>query len=221
MSRVVLVTGGMGGIGRAVVDALARDGYCVLAPGHAALDLGSPESVAAWLSVPVPPIDAFVNCAGVNEPAPLAELSAERWSRTLAINATGPFLLVRALGAAMAVRGCGRIVSVSSLYAARAREGRAAYSASKAAMEALTRSAALEFGPRGVLVNAVAPGFVDTDMTRRNNTSEQVDALRGTIPLGRLATPEEVADVVVWLASERNTYLTGQTVVVDGGASLR
>ena len=121
----------------------------------------------------------------------------------------------------MAARGWGRIISVSSCYSFLARAGRVAYSASKGALNQVTRTAALEFGGRNVLVNAVAPGFVETEMTRRNNDAGQIAQLASQTALGRLARPEEVAELVAFLASDQNSYITGQLVVIDGGFSCQ
>lgn len=111
----------------------------------------------------------------------------------------------------------GRILNISSLWSIVSRVGRTSYAMSKAALNGMTRSLALELAPYNILVNAVAPGYVLTDLTRQNNSAVELDAIRKTIPLQRLAEPQEIANVVAFLCSEQNTYLTGQTIVVDGG----
>lgn len=117
----------------------------------------------------------------------------------------------------MRQQGWGRIVNLSSCYATVTRPGRASYGAAKAGLNSLTRTACLEFAPGNVLVNAVCPGFVSTEMTHRNNSPRQIETMCGAIPLGRLASPEEIAAFVYFLGSEANTYITGQTLVIDGG----
>jgi 3-oxoacyl-[acyl-carrier protein] reductase len=117
----------------------------------------------------------------------------------------------------MANRRFGRILNISSILSLVTKEGRASYSMSKAAINALTRSAAVEFGPSGILVNALAPGYVDTDMTRQNNSAKNLDAITSTIPLRRMATTMDLARVATFLVSDDNNYITGQTVVADGG----
>jgi NAD(P)-dependent dehydrogenase (short-subunit alcohol dehydrogenase family) len=218
--RRALVTGGHRGIGRAIVDQLSAEGVMVVAPMRGELDLASETSVRAWLASVDLTFDVLVNNAGENEPAPFAEVQPERLRRTLEVNLASALFLMQAIAPGMAARGHGRIVNISSVYASRARPGRAAYSASKAALEAITRTAALEFGVSGVLVNAVAPGFVETDLTRKNNAPEVLAALAARTAVGRLAAPAEIAEVVAFLASARNTYLTGQSIVVDGGFSI-
>lgn len=222
MGRTVFVTGGARGIGAAIVRRFEAAGHRVLAPTRAELDLADLDALEAALPEhPGRDADVLVHCAAINPVAPLAELSLADWRRTQDVNLGSAFLLVRALGPRMAARGWGRIVLVSSAYSFLARPGRAAYAASKGGLNALARTAALEFAEAGVLVNAVCPGFVDTDMTRRNNPPEAIARLEASIPLGRLATPEAIADMVHHLGSDANTYVTGQAVVVDGGFSIQ
>lgn len=218
----VLVTGGARGLGAAIAAAFVADGHAVRTPTRAELDLADPASIRAWLATPAAAgIDVLVNNAGINDIAPLSELTLEHFERTLRVNLTAAMLLIQGLGGAMAKRGFGRIVNVSSVYAQRARPGRAPYSASKAALEALTRTAALELGPGGVLVNAVCPGFVETALTRQNNDPATIAALVARTALGRLAQPGEIAQLVLFLGSRRNSYLTGQAIVADGGFSIQ
>ena len=115
----------------------------------------------------------------------------------------------------------GATVNVSSCYSVVGRPGRAAYSASKAGLNGLTRVAALEYGERGVLVNSICPGFVATELTSRNNSPEQIEALRLQVPLRRLAQPPEIAEAVFFLGSRANAYINGQTIVVDGGFTVQ
>jgi NAD(P)-dependent dehydrogenase (short-subunit alcohol dehydrogenase family) len=220
-SRVALVTGAGRGIGAAIADKFKERGLVVLTPSRDDLNLANCDSVKAWISNLDRPVDILVNNAGVNPIAPLKDLSLEAWSDALAVNLTAAMLLTQHFGVAMCAAGWGRIVNVSSCYSMVAREGRVAYASSKAGLNGLTRSAALEFADSGVLVNSVCPGFVETDMTRQNNSPAQIAELAKQIPLGRLASPEEVARLVLFLASAENTYVTGQTIVVDGGFLLK
>jgi len=217
-----LVTGGARGIGEAIAAAFAAEGHHVIAPARAQLDLASTASVQRWLeSAEAKEIDVLVNNAGENKIAPLAEVSLADFERTLTVNLTSAFLLTQAIGAGMAKRGWGRIVNISSIYSNLARPGRAPYSSSKSGLNGLTRTAAVEWGSSGVLVNAVCPGFVETAMTRQNNDPATLRTLAEGTALKRLAKPEEIAQLVLFLAGDRNTYLTGQMITADGGFSIQ
>jgi 3-oxoacyl-[acyl-carrier protein] reductase len=214
---IALVTGASGGIGRAIATRLGQDGCRVIGPSKVELDLSSSGSVAAYLSRFSTPVDVLVNCAGINHLATSVGVSDGDLSDTLATNLTGPVSLCRALAPRMVERRFGRIVNISSIWSVVSRPGRLAYSISKAGLNALTRSLAVELARFNVLVNAVAPGFVDTALTRQNNSLVEIEAICRSIPMERLAKSEEIADVVAFLCSDRNTYITGQTIPVDGG----
>lgn len=218
-ARTVLVTGGSRGIGAGIVTALSGAGWNVLAPKRSELDLASPGSIADYLDSLSVPVDGLVLDAGINTPAPIGELTMTSWQEIQGVNVTAGFALVSALVPSMAARGFGRVVAVSSAYAGRARAGRAAYSASKAALEAVVRAVAVEFAPSGVLANAVAPGFVDTELTRQNNPPEAIAKILERVPVGRLAAIDEIGAAVAFLMSPANTYITGQVLTVDGGFS--
>jgi len=219
--RTALVTGASRGIGAAVTVRFAELGAAVLAPPRAELDLNDLESIAAYLERLDTPVDILVNNAGVNWPQPLAELDDAHLDETLRVNLAAPAWLARGLAPGMVARGYGRIVNVSSVWALVSCEGRAAYAASKAGLVGLTRTIALELAPAGVLVNAVAPGYVATDLTRQNNSPAQLAQVEALIPVGRLAEPEEIAELVAFLCSARNSYVTGQVLACDGGYTCR
>ena len=212
------VTGGSRGIGKAVVDELQKVGIEVTAPTRAELDLSDLKSVDTFTLANMEFVpDLVVLNAGENSPSVISEITMDAWQKTIDVNLSSNFLLIRDFGSKMMKRGSGRIVVVSSCYSFRARVGRAAYSASKAGLNALVQSAALEFAANDVLVNAVCPGFVLTDLTKKNNDATGIKLLETQIPLGKLADPIEVAKLVLFLGLESNTYITGQTVVIDGG----
>ena len=217
--RTALVTGGSRGIGRAVVERFGQLGARVLAPTRAELDLTDAAAVEAYAAALDEPVDILVNNAGVNPLAGIDELTDDALAETLAVNLTAPLRLCRALAPGMAARGYGRIVNVSSVWTVVGRARRLPYTVSKTGLNGLTRALAVELAPRGVLVNAVAPGIVATELTRQNNTPGQIAALVGQIPLGRLAAVDELAEVIAFLASERNSYITGQVLLCDGGLS--
>jgi len=216
--RTVLITGGARGIGAAIAAELDAAGCRVVTPTRSELDLVSPASLDAWVAANAGlAVDILINNAGINVLRALPEIESAGWAAMMQTNLTAPLRLIQAFAPGMAVRGWGRILNLSTIFSLVTKERRAAYSMTKAALNALTRSAAVEFGPSGVLVNALAPGYVDTALTRQNNSPEAIAALTAAIPLRRLAQPAELARTAAFLVSASNTYLTGQTIVVDGG----
>ncbi len=218
--RVALVTGGSRGIGRAVVVRFEELGARVLAPPRAELDLSDPASIDGYVARLDTPVDILVNNAGINPLASLGETDDALLAETLQVDLLAPFRLARALAPVMAGRGWGRVVNISSVWTVVAKERRLPYIVGKTALNGLTRAMAVELAPAGVLVNAVAPGFVMTELTTQNNTPEQIAAVAADMPLRRLAEPYEIAELVAFLASSRNSFTTGQVLVCDGGYSL-
>jgi len=216
--RKILITGGARGIGAAIAARLRADGHEVRTPTREELDLAVPESIDAFLGLHgEDPVDVLVNNAGINTLRSIEEIDAASWQEMMQVNLTAALRLTQTFAPRMAAQGWGRILNVASIFAVVTRERRGAYSMTKAALAALTRTAAVEFGPSGVLVNALAPGYVDTALTRQNNPPEALKAIELSIPLRRMAEAAELAEVAAFLVSDRNTYLTGQTVLVDGG----
>ena len=213
-----LVTGASRGIGKAIADAFLEAGYRVLTPSREELELSSVESVRAYIaSSNHTDIDILVNNAGENPIREIELLPYETFERVLRVNLGAPFLMIQAVLPHMRQRRWGRIVNISSCYSKVSRPGRSDYSASKSGLNSLTRTAALEGARDNILVNAVCPGFAETSLTHQNNTPEQLRALCGQIPLGRLVSPGEIAKFVLFLAGSDNTYITGQTINIDGG----
>jgi NAD(P)-dependent dehydrogenase (short-subunit alcohol dehydrogenase family) len=239
MTRTVVVTGAGGGIGTALVKRFAAGGDRVVALGRSADSLGrlteaepvvcdvtDERSVNAAFSG-LGAVDLLVNNAGIGESAPLHKTTLESWMRHLEVNATGPFLCMRAVVPGMRSRGDGAIVTVASTAGRVGAPYTAAYAASKHAVIGLTRAVAAELAGTGVRVNAVCPTFVRTEMTQRSianivrrtgRTTEQAEAaLAESSPLGRLLEPDEVVDAVVYLASPAAAAVNGQALVLDGG----
>lgn len=219
--HTALVTGGSRGIGAAIAEALAGAGVSVLTPERAALDLSDSASIRQWLAAQDGGIDIVVNNAGINVLDDLESVTPENWAQMVQVNLTAPLQIIQGVAAGMKERRWGRIVNISSIFGVVTKERRGAYSMVKSGLNGLTRTAAVELAPFGILVNSVCPGYVATDMTRQNNPPDVIKQIEATIPAGRLAEPAEIARFVSWLCSEENTYLTGQTLLVDGGFTCR
>jgi NAD(P)-dependent dehydrogenase (short-subunit alcohol dehydrogenase family) len=233
--RHALVTGAANGIGKAVAERFRADGATVTGVDvEAGADLRFDLSETDRLGELVErveegggPLDVLCSVAGIFDPAWAVDLSIESYRRVLAVNLDAPILLASSCGRGMAERGYGRILSVTSIHARFGEEQSLAYDVSKSGLEGGTRTLAIELGPRGVLVNALAPGFVSTRMSIVNGQNELESEWFRTVyvenrklPLRRAAQPEEIAAHAAWLCSEENTYVTGQSLPVDGGLSI-
>ena len=224
--RLVVVTGGGGGIGRATAARFAALGDDVLAPGREECDVTDEASVEAFFER-AGAVDVLVNNAGMGESAPLARTTLASWRAHLDVNATGAFLCTRAVIGGMRERGSGAVITVASTAGRAGTPYTAAYTAAKHAAVGLMRAAAAELAGKGVTANAVCPTFVETAMTERSvaniadrtgrSRDEAHRALAEASPLGRLLDPDEVAAAVVWLASPEAAGISGQTLVIDGG----
>jgi NAD(P)-dependent dehydrogenase (short-subunit alcohol dehydrogenase family) len=220
MARVAIVPGGAGGLGRAIADRLSADGFEVVGADLPQLDVTDPDSVDRLVSGVLEEhgrLDALVNAAGIAGPtAPVGEYPLDEWRRVVDVNLTGTFLCLRACLPPMVARGYGRVVNIASIAGAEGNPGMSAYSASKAGVIALTRSAGKELARTGVLVNCVVAAVFDAGLTHRA-TDEERETFVGRIPMGRMGRPEELAELVAWLASERCTFSTGAAFDATGG----
>jgi NAD(P)-dependent dehydrogenase (short-subunit alcohol dehydrogenase family) len=239
--KVCVVSGAGGGIGRAIALGMAEAGASVvlldnngdacrataeaLGPTGAKTlalecDIADPDSVAAAerAARAVGPCDVLVNNAGMLRAGPLTTVSMEDWNRLLAVNLTGYLLCAQAFGKAMIERGRGAIVHTASIAGSNAQGFSGAYSVSKAGVLMLSRQLAVEWGPHGVRSNVMSPGLVRTPMSETFYQDPQVLQRRSAaIPLGRIGTPEDMAQVVMFLASDRAAFVNGQEIIVDGG----
>jgi 3-oxoacyl-[acyl-carrier protein] reductase len=240
-----LVTGAASGLGRCIAQRLAAAGVALSlvdrdgagaertleelgAKGIAvAADLSRPEEVEAAVRETderLGPLDILVNCAGipgVGAPKPTAATTLEEWELTLAVNVTAPFLLCRLIVPGMVERGRGVVLNVASVAGLQCLPGRVSYTASKSALLGLTRTLAAECAKSGVRVNAVCPGWIETPFTAARLAQPELRAAaEAMIPMGRVATPDEIADTAVFLLSPAARYVTGAALVADGGVTL-
>ena len=199
-----------------------RHGVQALGVGCDITDENSVENALAALDDTAPPVGALVNNAGVTSPVPFLEVTGEVWDRMFAVNVRGAFNVTRRVAPGMAERGFGRIVFLSSVSAERGGGvfGGVAYSAAKSAELGFTRALARELGPRGVTVNAVAPGLIETDITGGALEGERKAQLVAGIPVGRTGNVDDVADLITYLCREETGYITGVTYDVNGGAHI-
>ena len=215
--HIALVTGASRGIGKAIAKRMSDAGIYVLTPNHQQLDLNSNESIDQYLNSLDVSIDILINNAGINLISLSSEVSDQNIENTIQVNLSAPIRLIRGIIPYMIQKGYGRIVNISSIWSLVSKSGRMTYSATKAGLNGVTRTLAIELAPYNILVNSVAPGYTNTEMTKINNTDEQIEEIKKLIPIKRLAEPEELAEVVCFLCSELNTYMTGQVIAVDGG----
>jgi NAD(P)-dependent dehydrogenase (short-subunit alcohol dehydrogenase family) len=240
--RRALVTGGANGIGRAIVERLAAEGAAV-----ATVDVEPAEDIGAEVAVfqrdlaetdgldalvdeveeKLGPLDVLVNNAGIFEPAQAVELSLASYRRVLAVNLDAPIFLATRAARGMIERGYGRIVNITSIHGRFGEELALSYDAAKGGLDQATRTLAIELSRHGVLVNAIAPGFVATRMSVVDGVNElesdwfnDVYVRYGKLPMRRYAQPSEIAAQVAWLASSENSYVTGQVLTVDGGVTV-
>lgn len=241
--KVALVTGSTRGIGRAIAERLAREGATVVVTGRDGakaeavaeelvsaggkgvglpLEVADAESVNKVLKLieeRLGTVDILVNNAGITRDTLLLRMDDEAWHEVLQVNVTGAYRLARGVLRGMMKKRWGRIINVSSVVGLIGNPGQTNYGASKAALIGFTKSLAREVATRGITVNAVAPGFIQSDMTDVL-TDEQKERLAEKIPLGRIGRPDEVASCVAFLAGDDAAYITGHTLVVDGGLAM-
>ena len=230
-AKTALVTGGASGIGKAIADRLAADGYQVAtldlnatgdAHSYAAdvTDRAQVDAVFKAVRDQLGPVTILVNSAGLSDFTPFTELTFERWQKVIDVNLNGVFHVVQAALPDMIAAGWGRIVNISSSSTHSGVPYMSDYVAAKSAVNGLTKSLALEFGPAGITVNAVPPGFIDTPMLRAAETRGELGDIQKTIdttPVRRIGRPEDIAATCSFLVSEEAGYITGQVVGVNGG----
>ena len=219
-TRTALITGSTGGIGKSLVYSL-KENVNVISPTRKELDLSSNSSINDYISSLDVPIDIIVNCAGIHKAGNCEDLTVHDFQNILQINLIAPFQIISGLVKGMKERKYGRILNISSIWSIVSKEKRSIYSASKSGLDGLTRTLALELAPFNILVNSIAPGYVNTDMIQQYNSKNELEKIKEIIPLKRFAEPGEIAELVKFLSSEKNSYITGQIIPIDGGYVLR
>ena len=240
--RVAFVTGGTGGIGRAICQDLAKQGNQVVAgyfpPEKEAAEAWQAEMKEQGLEVGIAPgdvsnfedteksikaveeefggIDILVNCAGITRDGTLKKMGYDQWSAVMSTNLDSAFNVTRQVINGMLERGFGRIINIASVNGQRGQFGQANYAAAKAGLHGFTMSIALETARKGITVNTVSPGYISTPMTEAM-PEKVLESIIGGIPMGRMGSVDEIASTVSWLAEERNAYITGANIPVNGG----
>jgi 3-oxoacyl-[acyl-carrier protein] reductase len=239
--QTVLVTGATRGIGKQIADDLEALGASLILTGSKKAQIaglmkkakGSGKVSRQWLAVDflnkestrrflekigsLKRVDVCINCAGINRINSVEETLPEDWRDIAAVNLEAPYLITRAVSRIMKKNGYGRIVNIASIFGVISKAGRSLYSMSKFGLRGLTVSSAIDLAPYNILVNAVSPGFVMTELTRRILKQDEMKTLARQVPVGRFAQPGEISKAVLYLASDQNTYITGQNLVIDGG----
>ncbi len=230
--KVAVVTGSSRGIGKAIADKLLSLGAHVIYTGTTMaeekttektclqLDLSKDESIKSFIKKvkDFKQIDILVNNAGINKIESVDEISEEKWEEIIKVNLTGPMVLTKEIAKIMKKnKGGGKILNISSIFGSVSKEKRNSYSASKFGLIGLTKASSIDLAPHNILVNALCPGFTLTDLTKSVLSKEDMEKLCEDIPLGRFAQEDEIAQSALFLCSDLNTYITGQTLIADGG----
>ena len=219
--KVVFLTGGQRGIGLCIKNTFEKMGARVISPSIEELNLLSRESTKHYVDCFNDKVDIYIHCAGINNVARIEDINIDDVTDTFEINYFCNILLLKKMIPEMKKKNDGKIVFISSLYALVSKEGRISYSSSKNALTGLCKTLALELGPHNIMVNCLAPGYVMTEMTKKNLSKDEIEKIEKMIPTGRFQQEQEIADAVVFLASDSNKSITGQVLAVDGGFLCR
>ena len=240
-NKVVLVTGGTRGIGKAIAELFLENNAEVIATGtdlknvdvsdndsvknkinYKSLDFSSHSSTSSFLKKleDGPPIDILINNAGINKIDDISNINSKDWDKVNEINLRGPFILTKEIVKKMKLLKQGHIINIASIFGVVSKKKRSVYSTTKSGLIGFTKSIALDLAPYNIIVNSVSPGFVDTELTRKILTVREIEKIKKTIPLLRLAEADEIAKTIIFLCSKYNTYISGQNIIVDGGFTI-
>jgi len=217
--KTILVTGGTGGIGSAVAALFDQFKGNVIVTNSKLANFKSNESVSRLLEE-LPDIDIWVNCAGINTIDELHNIKEEDFDNIMQVNVKAPFLIAKHISKHMKKQQSGKIVNIASIWGEKTISKRLSYTTSKAALIGMTKTLAVELAKYNIQVNTVSPGFTNTKLTNSILTKAQIKKLVLSVPMGRMANPDEIARIVMFLCSSQNTYITGQNIIVDGGFSV-
>ena len=220
-TKTALITGTSRGIGSSIKEILQNDEIKILSPSRNELDLLSSESISKFLSEISEDIDIIVNNAGILKVGKAEEFSVKDFQDILQVNVLAPFQIISGIVGGMKRKKFGRIVNISAIWGEKSKSGRSLYSTSKAALNALTRSFAVEFAEYNILVNSVARGYIETDMMKQYNSEKELDIIKNSIPMKRFGKKTEISELVKFLCSEKNSYITGQILTIDGGFACK
>lgn len=234
MKKTAIVTGGTKGIGKAICAKLLKEGCNVIATGvednissyrsskylkYVYLNVMDYSSINAFLSLmnKTKRIDILINNAGINRIEAIDKVKKESWDSVIQVNLTAPMLIAQKAAVIMKKQETAKILNISSIWGVIGKEKRNSYSASKTGLIGLTRAMALDLAPYNILVNALCPGFTMTELTKASLSIKEMRKLSAQVPLKRFASVDDIAKVAVFLCSDNNAYITGQTIVADGG----
>jgi NAD(P)-dependent dehydrogenase (short-subunit alcohol dehydrogenase family) len=218
--NTLFITGGSGEIGRSIVQLFKKNSYEVISPSSAELDCSNPLTIDDYFSkTKLPLIKSVVHCAGWNEPKPFAQITDSEMIKSIYINSFSFLKIVKNLLPNF-IDGETRVSAISSLYGFLTRKNRLAYTSSKHSLNGIVKELSLELGELGILCNSISPGFIDTKMTRKNNSVKVINDLISRIPISRLGTADDIAKIVYFITTTQNPYINGQNIIVDGGYSI-
>lgn len=212
----VFLTGGRGNIGNAIKNKFEKEGYQVISPTSQELNLLDMEQISSYIKQ-IPSVTAVIHCAGINHPVAFENIDFDNFEQTLNINAVSFFKIMHEMIRSNKLQDKGHVLAISSIYGELSRKGRFAYTASKYCLNGMVKNLAIELAKSQIKVNGLAPGFVDTQLTHKNNSAEMIQKIKRSIPLGELAKVDDIANIAYFLASPSNNYITGQIVFADGG----
>jgi len=237
-NKTVIITGGTRGIGASLVKSFLTAGANIIVTGtsvkavegfknlnkndkieYHSLDFLSKKSIKNFLDIieGLDRVDCLINNAGINKINPIFEISEKEWDEINNVNLRGPFLLTKNVSKKMKIQNFGRIINIASIFGVVSKKKRVVYSSTKSALIGFTRALALDMAPFNVLVNAISPGFIDTDLTRKILSKKEINNLTKRIPLQKLGDPVDISNIALFLCSDKNRYITGQNFIVDGG----